>query len=78
MKFDARGNLMPYEKIELTFDEFQKFFIENVEGLNEIRKGIIEDYRTYLKDFKEQVSEDFIQWIDGSYLESLIHGNQEK
>ena len=68
LEFDPRGNIMPYEKIELSFDEFQDFFIVSFEGLNEIRKEIFEDYRTYLNDFKEQVSEDFIQWIDGSYI----------
>ncbi|MCB0425685.1 MAG: hypothetical protein KDD13_13725, partial [Mangrovimonas sp.] len=68
LKFDSRGNLIPYEKIELSFDEFESFYIDNFEGLNEIRKEIFENYQTYLSDFREQISEDFIQWVDGSYI----------
>ena len=68
LEFDSRGNIMPYEKIELSFDEFQDFFMGTFAGQNETRKEIFEDYRTYLNDFKEQVSEDFIQWIDGRYI----------
>ena len=72
LKFDSRGNLMPYEKIELNFDEFQDLYIKDFSGLNETRKEIFEDYQTYLKDFEEQISEDFIQWIDGSYITTKV------
>lgn len=68
LKFDSRGNLMPYEKIELSFDDFKTFFIDDFENLNEIRMEIFENYQTYLRDFEEQISRDFIQWIDGSYI----------
>lgn len=59
---------MPYEKIELSLEEFQSFFVENFEGQNEIRSEIFENYQSYMEDFAEQISEDFIQWIDGSYI----------
>ncbi len=68
IKFDTRGNLNPYEKVDITLDNFRKYFVENFADDNHRRIKIFEDYSNFLHAFKQEVTEDFIQWIDGSFV----------
>ncbi|MEM9888588.1 MAG: hypothetical protein AAF849_22015 [Bacteroidota bacterium] len=67
LSFDTRGNLKPYEKITITFDEFKSYFFEGFEN-SLTRNEILKNYEQYLEDFKTEVSSNFIQWIDGSFV----------
>jgi len=68
LTFDIRGNLVPYEKSELTFDEFASAFVDEIAEEGGRRREIFEDYSSYLQDFRREVAIEFIQWIDGSFI----------
>lgn len=68
MNFDIRGNLKPYEKIELTLESFKAYFVDEFEGISERRQEIFEQYAEYLREFEEEVSDTFTQWIDGTFV----------
>jgi len=63
ISFDIRGNLKPYDKVQLTEDNFREIFVDSF-GRESIRYKIYQNYNNYIQDFREFVSEDFIQWID--------------
>jgi len=67
--FDQRGNLQPYDKIKLTLEEFKFFFVERFSE-NSRRNLIFESYQKFLIDFSENVSNNFVQWINGSFVTS--------
>ena len=67
LKFDIRGNLTPYEKVELNIDEFQENYI-NAFDLNSSRNKIFENYSNYIQDFQNEISPNFKQWINGSFV----------
>ena len=72
--FDNRGNLQPYEKIKLSLDEFEAFFVANFSG-NSHRKQIFENYMKFTHSFSTQVSSHFIHWINGSFVTAKEHPN---
>jgi len=67
LNFDGRGNLQPYQCIEVTFEEFTSTFVTAFDK-NSTRHPIFDQYRQYLKDFSEQISDNFTQWINGSFI----------
>jgi len=67
LKFDIRGNLSPYKKVEISIDEFQENYVEPFDS-NSSRKIIFEDYKIYLDDFQSEISLNFKQWINGSFV----------
>lgn len=72
--FDQRGNLQPYEKIRLNFDEFEVFFVDKFPN-NDQRKQIFDNYLKFVNDFSAKVSSSFIQWINGSFVTAKEHPN---
>ena len=66
--FDARGNLKPYEKIEIDLDSFRKHFVDDFAGEHQRRTEIFENYSNFLQAFRQEVTEGFIQWVDGSFV----------
>jgi len=67
LNFDIRGNLKPYEVIEISMEYFQETFV-NAFDEESIRQELFENYNQYMKDFSELITKDFFQWIDGSYV----------
>lgn len=59
INFDIRGNLKPYDKIQLYEDDFVKLFVDSF-GKDSIRHEIFKDFSSYIQDFKEIVSKDFM------------------
>lgn len=45
--FDIRGNLKPYEKIGLSYEDFQKFFVHSFDE-SEQRQEIFVQYAQFL------------------------------
>lgn len=68
INFDSRGNLKPYEKIEVSLESFRKHFVDDFTDDNQRRVEIFENYLNFLQEFKQEVTGDFIQWIDGSFV----------
>ena len=67
LNFDIRGNLKPYERIELSYEEFIGFFVESFEK-DSTRHEIFEHYKRYTEEFQKKVTTDFKQWVNGSFV----------
>ena len=67
LSFDIRGNLEPYQKIEIEFEELKNYFSDRFEN-SVTRKAIFDSYAKYLIDFQKEVTPNFVQWIDGSFV----------
>ncbi len=67
LSFDIRGSLKPYERIRLTLEEFEDYFVNQFEE-DSSRHVIFERYKNYLNDFQKEVTTNFIQWINGSFV----------
>jgi len=67
LNFDIRGNLKPYEKVELKLEDLVEIFVNNFEE-SATRNEIYQNYTKYLKDFEQEITPNFIQWIDGSFI----------
>lgn len=65
--FDERGYLMPYGIRSMSLDEFKDFFVESFSPTS-TRPVIFQRYLQFLKDFSEQVTDSFEQWVNGSFV----------
>jgi len=74
LKFDDKGHLVPYERIQLKNEEFKEFFINNFEP-DSTRNKIYESYQKYLFNFQKEITSNFIQWIDGSFVTNKMNPN---
>jgi len=72
LKFDDKGHLIPYKGIKLSIQEH--FFINQFDQ-NSTRKNILEYYKNYVNDFQKEITPDFIQWIDGSFVTQKANPN---
>jgi hypothetical protein len=63
MNFDQNGNLTPYASIEISLNEFREQF-----GNSPKRNALLEAFMEYLGKFKEEVSKDFFQLVNGSFV----------
>lgn len=73
INFDTRGNLNPYEKIELSLERFKKHFVDDFANEHKRRLEIFENYVDFLDGFKQEVTQSFIQWIDGSFVTKKLN-----
>jgi hypothetical protein len=67
LAFDQNGFLTPCEKTETSLEVFQQTFV-NPFPQESTRHELFVGYLHFLKDFKEQVSPHFTQWIGGSFV----------
>ena len=74
LAFDLQGNLQPYKKVSLSLEEFEDFFV-NQPSDNSQRKDIFERYLNFVHDFSKHVSQQFTQWINGSFVTAKKHPN---
>ena len=65
INFDSRGYITPYRNIAVTLQEFEAAFVSNTR-----RKALYELYLNYTDDLRKIIGNEFIQWIDGSYVTS--------
>jgi hypothetical protein len=65
-RFNSRGFLMPYQKINSSIEEIQDVFVEQ-QPYSETRRLIFDNYLAYLVDFKRYITPNFTHWLDGSF-----------
>lgn len=65
--FDERGVLLPHGKIETSMEAFKKTFVSSFPP-ESTRHELYVGYLHFLKDFKEQITPSFTQWIGGSFV----------
>lgn len=51
LSFDIRGNLKPYQKIEIDIEAFKTYFLYSFEN-SFTRQVIMDNYEQYLIDFQ--------------------------
>jgi len=67
LRFDIRGNLTPYELVEIPIEVFRETFVESF-GADSTRHGLWTNFERYLSDFWEQIGElPFQIWVNGSF-----------
>lgn len=74
LSFDIRGNLKPYEVIQVSMEVFQDTFV-NAFDEESARQELFEYYNQYMKDLSGLITRDFFQWIDGSYISNKVKPN---
>ena len=74
IEFDIRGFLKPYERIEMTLDELEDIFVRSFDE-DSTRYGLFEDYLRYVEAFQAEITADFTQWIDGSFISKKQNPN---
>jgi len=74
LKFDIRGNLKPYEKVNLTIGDFEAFFLLNFKE-SKTRATVFETFKKYIDDLGNEVSKEFTLWINGSFVTNKINPN---
>lgn len=74
LKFDIRGHLIPYEKNQITFEEFKTNFVESFDE-DSSRHEIFKNYIKYLEEFKSEITPNFKQWINGSFVTNKKNPN---
>lgn len=67
LNFDIRGNLKPYDVIEISMDTFKNTFVDAFYDAP-IRQELFDNYNLYMNDLSGFLTKDFFQWIDGSYV----------
>ncbi|MEZ4884350.1 MAG: hypothetical protein R3E32_06375 [Chitinophagales bacterium] len=67
LTFDIRGHLIPHNRIEVSLDQFEEIFV-SLFDTDSTRTHIFQEYLRFLKDFKEEITENFTHWIDGSFV----------
>ena len=59
--------MSPYEVIDLTLEEFRRFFVDDLEDV-EHRKGLFDNYLSFLDVLKHTLKTPYYQWITGSFI----------
>lgn len=65
--FDKYGNITPYEILEIDLDTFYESFISKMNN-PEHREKLFTDYLNYTKNLCKIISNNFFQWINGSFV----------
>jgi len=65
--FDTYGHITPYEINEIDLNTFQTYFVNKMEN-SEHREKLFQDYLNYTRDLSKFVTNQFFQWINGSYV----------
>ena len=74
MEFDLNGNLLPHTAIEISLNNFHGHFVQNFANTSS-RSGIFENYQRYLEDFKREITSEFYQFINGSFVSKKQNPN---
>jgi len=67
LNFDIRGNLKPYEIIQISMETFRETFVNAFEE-ESIRQQLFGNYENYMKELSPFITKGFYQLIDGSYV----------
>ena len=67
LRFDIRGNLTPYELVEVPVAVFRETFVDSFEE-NSTRHGLWANFERYLAELRAQVGEPVRVWVNGSFI----------
>ncbi len=66
LRFDTNGNLTPPQIFRITLPLLEELFVDRIGG--EKRKELFRHYTRYINDLRNVLSDDFKQWIGGSFI----------
>ena len=70
--FDLKGHVAPYEAIESSMDDVEKYFVKAFpNSLN--RAWLFDNYLRYTYRFQDEVFPWFEQWINGSFISEKLN-----
>lgn len=67
LTFDRNGNPQPPGIINILLDEFKNIYVDDFIN-STTRQTIFNKWQVYVSDFKDQISLNFKQWVNGSYV----------
>ena len=70
--FDIQGNLKPYEKILISFEDFERNFVSAFEE-NSSRYQLFQNHKQFLESFRTQITPNFVHWINGSFVTNKLN-----
>jgi len=72
--FDIRGNLKPYERIKLDVQDFKSTFLDSFDE-DSTRHDLYDRHLDYIENFRDKVTGNFTQWINGSFVTNKKNPN---
>lgn len=72
--FDDKGNIYPYQLIDLELKSFQYRFVISFSA-SSTRQDIYEKYLVYISDFYKEIVNHWLQWVNGSFITNKINPN---
>jgi len=74
IEFDKYGNLLPYDIVETYLFTLEKHFVAGMRN-KEHRHLLFTSYIKYVKQLNEIISNDYYQWINGSFVTRAFKPN---
>jgi hypothetical protein len=74
IEFDKYGNLLPYDIVETDLFTFERHFVAGMRN-KEHRHLLFTSYLKYVKQLNEIISNDYYQWINGSFVTRAFKPN---
>lgn len=74
IRFDERGYIIPPEKEEMSLEEFEEIFVRSFPA-SSTRETLFAGYINYTRQFKVEITENFIHWIGGSFTTKKVNPN---
>ena len=65
--YDKRGNLKPYQRIEISISEFKDIFVDTY-AEESSRHEIFDNLIKYIEELKNELKSNFSIWINGSFV----------
>jgi hypothetical protein len=73
-RFNSRGFIMPYQRVNSSVEEIRKIFVKPFPQ-SDTRQEIFEHYLDYLNEFKALITPHFTHWLDGSFMSKKLNPN---
>jgi hypothetical protein len=74
LTFTPEGFLTPFEKINVDLATFERAFVADF-PCSETRKTLFDNYLRYIDNFSKEITPNFTQWIDGSFVSQKENPN---
>ncbi len=65
--FSSEGYITPIDKVQSDLHTFEELFVKNFAN-SVTRPRLWENYLAYLDNFRQKVTPNFVQWLDGSFV----------
>ena len=74
ISFDERGNIYPYQKVELAIDSCFDAFVSNI-PLSRTRGVLFDNLLRYRAELFQKANCSFLQWLNGSFVTQKLNPN---